>query len=447
MFPPTVEEYVPKDDAVRYVDCLVNSLDLSGIESKYSYEGRPAYHPAMLVKVLVYGKMRGIRSSRKLQEACIENVRFIYLSQNEKPDFRTISNFRKEFLNELGDLLKQTVRIGIQEGVIELEHVAIDGTKIRANAKRNSFKSREKLEEYLAALETSLKEDVELDQAEDEKHGDDDGGPKLPKSLQGKKELSERIQRALERQKKEKQKSRSTTDPDASFMKGPEGKHPSYNAQAAVDADSLMVVGADVSTAGSDHGQLKSMLEKIEEETGENPKTVSADKGYRATEGLVELEQRDITGFVPMQESDKGKYSQDHFLYDAEEDEYICPQGQLLSFAHEKRNADVYISENCSACSAKKQCLRGKAHSKSLKVSHNIGTIQRMRMRIETEEGKARLKQRAQTVELLFGWLKTHRQLRRFMFRGLDWVKQEWRFELAAVNIQRLVAIKMAENV
>ena len=197
MFPQSLDEYVGEEDVCRYVESLVEEFDLSAIESKYSDIGRRAYSPSMLVKLLLYGKLRGVSSSRELSRACKENVRFMYLVGNERPDFRTISDFRKAHIKELGGLLKQTVRIGLSEGIITLEHVAIDGTKIKANASRNSFKSPEKLEQLLRSLEESLSEDVDLDEQEDDEHGDDDGEPKLPKSLRGKRELSERLRAAL----------------------------------------------------------------------------------------------------------------------------------------------------------------------------------------------------------------------------------------------------------
>ena len=441
LFPRSLEEYVNEEDSVRYIDTLVNEFDLSTIESKYSYNGRPAYSPKVLVKLLVYGKIRGMSSSRELAIACKENVRFMYLVQNEQPDFRTISMFRKEHLSELGELLKQTVRVGIDSGIIKLEHVSVDGSKIRANASAKSFRDKEKLEELLEKLELSLSKDVE---AEFEDDGDDDGEPKLPKSLRGKEALKKRLKEALERDKERV----SSTDVDANFMKSKDGKHPCYNGQVAVDADSHMVVGATVSTVGADSSELRGMLEEIEATTGKNPKGVSADAGYRDTEGLVELEKRNIDGAVAIQGVNHKYFKLEDFNYDDKNDVYVCPAGQELEFSHSKQTGEeVYISEDCSGCSFSSSCIKKEGTNRSLKIHPNIATVQRMKERMEREDAKEMMKTRAQTVEIVFAWLKSHKKLRQFIYRGLNNVKNQWNFELAVVNIHRLVNIRMLEGV
>ena len=451
MFPQSLDEYVGEEDVCRYVESLVEEFDLSSIESKYSDIGRRAYSPSMLVKLLLYGKLRGVSSSRELARACKENVRFMYLVGNERPDFRTISDFRKAHIKELGGLLKQTVRIGLSEGIITLEHVAIDGTKIKANASRNSFKSPEKLEQLLRSLEESLSEDVDLDEQEDDEHGDDDGEPKLPKSLRGKRELSERLRAALSANEElaanKRAKAISRTDPDASFMRSKDGKHPCYNGQAAVDVDSYMVVAGCVSTVGSDHGELKSVLEAVEETTGKNPEQVSTDKGYRGSDGLVELEGREIDGVIPLQDADSSRFSYDDFVYDQKEDEYICPAGQALPFVSENSSGDeTYKSEGCSGCGISSYCLRKPGTTRTLKVSAEMAAIQRMRHRLKKDDVKAVLRKRAQSVELTFAWLKAHKKMRQFIFRGLNAVRDLWNFELAALNVQRLINVRIEKK-
>ena len=290
LFPPTIEEYVRGDDTVRYVDMLVDELDLWAIEAEYSSFGRPAYRPSVLVKILLYGKIRGIRSSRELSRATRENVRFMYISSNERPDFRTISDFRKRFHRELAGLLKQTIEIGVREGIIEMDHVAVDGTKIRASAGKRSFRAPSQLEEE---LEASFKRDIELDAKEDERYGDEDGDGKIPKGLEDREKMRKKIRAALghyeEIEKKKpskKPKKISLTDPECRYMKLHE-IIPAYNAQAAVDTKSRMVVGGYATNAVSDNGELPQVLADIEANTGNNPSTLSADRGYSLKEGSV----------------------------------------------------------------------------------------------------------------------------------------------------------------
>lgn len=442
LLPPSIEEYVPRDDSVRFVDALVEEFDLSEIESKYSSLGRPGYLPRMLVKLLLYGKIRGIRASRELARACKENVRFMYLVQNEHPDFRTISDFRKNHIEALGGLLRQTVKIGLAEGVISLRHVAVDGTKVRANASKNSFLSEEKLERLLDALEESLGEDVrgEEEEKQGEGGGDDDGEPKLPSSLQGKEELRKRVREALEKQKAEPHTSRSRTDPDARFMKSKDGKHPSYNGQLAVDADSRMVVGGHITTAGSDHGELKRAIASVVGMCGTPPQQVSADAGYRAAEGLVALEEQGIDGVVALQGTKKDVFSLNDFLYDEENDEYICPAGRFLPCVSERSDGtETYQSENCSGCTLQSDCLRVPGSRRSLKIHPESLVMQQMRERLKQPDAKGVMKERARTVELVIAWLKRHLKLSYLVLRGERKVENLWLFELAAVNCLRLV--------
>ena len=165
--PPSVDEYVEPDDNVRFVDAFVEALDLSEIEEEFSDLGRPAYAPRPLVKLLVYGRLRGVRTGRGLAEAAQENLRFYWLLGGEQPDFRTICDFRKRFAPQLKDFLKQLIGIGIREGVIRLDRVAIDGTILRTSAGSGSFHRRESLERALDRLETSFQPDIEADEVEE----------------------------------------------------------------------------------------------------------------------------------------------------------------------------------------------------------------------------------------------------------------------------------------
>jgi transposase len=444
LFPRSINEYVGESDGVRYVDAFVEELDLSLIENKYQYLGRPGYHPRTLVKILVYGTIRGIRSSRELARACQENLRFIYLARDEKPDFRTISNFRKNHLKELGSLLKQTVRIGLKEGFITLDQVSIDGTKLRANASKNSFKSPEKLEKLLEALCESLEQGEREDEKEDDKHGDDDGNMKLPEGLEARRDLVSKIRKALKHHEDfSEKKSVSTTDPEAHFMKGQNGTHPCYNAQAAVDTSSYLIVGARATVSGSDHGELKENIKDIVANTGRKPKSISADKGYRATEGLEYADENEIEAFVALQETSSKIFSHDDFEYDAEHDEYTCPAGRVLEFQQEKEREDIYQCEDCSNCSISQQCLAKIGAHRTLRVHHGIAVVQRAKHRIETEEGKQAMKLRAHTVELVFAWMKSHRKLRRFFMRSLSDVNDLWKFEASVTNIHRLISLRV----
>jgi transposase len=449
LLPLSLDEYVPLEDGVRYVDSFVEELDLTSIEDSYKSGGRPAYSPRTMVKILVYGTLRGIRSSRELSRTCKENLRFIFLAKNEKPDFRTISYFRKRFIKELSELLKQTVRIGLEEGFITLEQVAIDGTKIRADAGRRSFKNVANLEQVLLELENALKEGAELDQDEDEKHKDDDGDFKLPKELTNKKALADKIKTALKEKNNLSQlKDISLTDPEARYMKGQEGMLPSYNAQAAVDAKSHMVVGAYVSNNATDANELEKNTQEIKEVSGRLPDTLLADKGYAHKKQIEKISEAGIVPFIPLRNPESGRFSVLDFRYDEENDEYRCPAGRILEFYSESRtfNEDVYVSQSCAGCEISKHCLKNPNANRTLRVANESLSITELRQRMHSETWNQNMNIRAQTIELFFAWTKTHRKLRKFSFRGLNNVSLFWKFEAAVSNISRLMRLRLIKQ-
>lgn len=450
LLPQCIEDYIPTEDIVRYIDTVVDELDISNIEEKYSYDGRPAYEPQIIIKILLYGKMRGIRSSRELSRAVRENLRFIYLASNEKPDFRTIINFRKKFHKQLGELFKQTVKIGLRENFINLEHVCIDGTKLRAFAGRNSFKRPEKLKEILEKLEEEIIEsyegDIELDKEEDNLYGKEDREAPLPKELQDKAVMVKKIKKALkeheEINRESKPKRMSTTDSECRYMKS-KGILPSYNAQIAVDAKSRMAVGGLVSNCCTDNGQLIPVLESIKEKTGRDPKAISVDKGYADHKGLLDVERRKIDGYIPGMAETSKKYSFSDFQYDKEEDVYICPNSEKLHRIKTKKKKHKkgrkYECENCKGCKLRDKCMRNPRTQvkRSLKVPEYIDKLLSMQAKVETEKGKKISKLRGATVEPVIGYIKYSKKLRRFIFRGLEMVNAMWKFELAAYNIER----------
>lgn len=444
--PPSIDDYVGADDFVRYIDTLIEELDLSRVEKCYSSIGRPAYSPRLLVKVILYGKMRGIRSGRELSVACKENLRFIFLARNEKPDFRTINDFRKLQSENLAGLLRQTIEIGLNAGLIDLKAVCIDGTKLAASAGRNSFKTPNNLREELDKLEKDLaesfREDIENEKDEDGRHGDDDGEKRLPTELANKEKLKEKLQRAIkehaECERKDKPSAISTTDPECRMMRG-KGTNPSYNAQAAIDAKSRMAVGGYVTNACCDGGELISAIENIKANTGRNPDLVSADRGYTTLDHLVELETRGIDGFI----SQRKRRRQD-FQYDSGKDIYLCPEGKELLRVYTTADHVRYARSDCNDCARKEGCWRKNAKRRSICVSSSENAALRMWDKVQSHRGKEISVLRASTIEPLFGTIKFAKRLRQLTVRGLKRVSEVWELELAAYNIQKLYTARIA---
>lgn len=450
LLPRSIEDFVAVDDRVRLVDEIIAELDLSGIESKYSEQGRPGYSPRILTKILAYGTMRGIRSSRELARATRENLRFIFLSQGERPDFRTISDFRKRFQSELGAILSQTVRIGLQEGLIKLEQVAIDGTKIKGFAGRNSFKSAAKLEQELQALDRSISVALAAGIAADNEQQadedcDDDDIDRLPPSLRGKQERRERIQQALKQiagssNGAARRLQASSTDPDCRFMKGT----PGYNAQAAIDVESGLVVGAYVTTNNNDTRELKRGVDSVLTNTGGVlPESVVADAGYATYSEIAAVEELDIELYVPA--LNKAKGSRELFTFDSKSNAYICKNGKRLESRGIANSKQLYGTNECAGCTLRAQCApRSNPNGTKRIIGTHIhaSVAEGMRLKMLGAEAKEAMRRRRCTIEPLFGIVKYCRKLHQLLLRGLAAVDPAWRFEMAVHNIAKLTLIR-----
>jgi transposase len=448
LLPLSVDEFVPPDDRVRYVDAVIEAMDLSKIEAAYSEIGRPGYAPKTLVKLLVYGRMRGERSARRLQRSTEENLRYIWLLGNERPDFRTICEFRRRFAKELGDLLKETIRVGCEEGVIGLEQVAVDGTVMRANAGSSSFGSRKQLEKRLRKLDLSFEADVEADAKEEDRDDDDPTAGPLPPHLRDPQQLREKIKAALDEDRKVKKQGRrlkqvSTTDPECRFIQSRHGRNPAYNAQSAVDVDSGMIVGAYVTNAVGDGRELAPMLSQIEENTQQNPKMVLADRGYNGYEAYRALEDRDIDGRIPPTQQRRDVFGPERFEYDESTDGYRCPDGKTLfrKGYDKKKHRRIYVCGECDGCSMATQCIGMSTHNRTLTISDDVSLKEAMAEKMNDEEVQASYRVRAGSIEPVFGHVKGNRGMRQFLFRGLERVSHDWRFEMAVTNIEKLIRL------
>jgi transposase len=459
LLPRSIDEYVGAEDTVRYVDAFVDELDLSAMEDAYSELGRPGFSPGVMVKILLYGKMRGMRSSRELARAVRENVRFMFIASGEQPDFRTISLFRKRFCRELSGLLRQTIDVGLREGLINLEHVTVDGTVIRAYAGRRSFRRAEQLRALEAALERSFEKDIEMDEREDEERGDDDGEGMLPTDLRDRERLRAKVKAALEQEAEVEQKRKhkgknirqiSLTDPECRYIQSHEGRQPSYNGQVAVDVESRLVVGGYATNAVSDNGELPELLANIEANTGKNPKVLSADRGYSLKAGLAELKERRIDGFIPQREEKSAYFKQEDFCYDEDAETYRCPNNRVLHYRgdvkHKRKQWRKYVCEDCAGCPVARQCMQNDGSRRTLHISIYSGLYYEMREKTRTALGRRMARIRASTVEPTFGHIKANRKLRQFYFRGRAMVDAMWKLELASYNIEKLIRLRLGPS-
>lgn len=417
LLPPSVQDLVPADHAAHFVrETVRESLDLSAILSEYSEErGYPPYHPTMMTALLLYAYTQGVYSSRRIARGCEERVDFMAVTALQKPDFRTISDFRKRHLEALGGLFVQVLELCRRAGLVKLGHVALDGTKVRANASKHkamSYARMTKAERELAAeVARWFEQAAAIDEREDEEYGKGKRGDELPEWVADKQKRLAKIREAkaaleaearqMDAPRKDKKSrrgrprkhpagvpkpeaQRNFTDPGSRIMKTPDGFQQCFNAQAAVDAASQVIVAQGLTQSATDRHQLQPLVDKIEAQLGRVPREVSADADYCSEENLEDLEHRGIRGYVAT-----GK--QQH--------------GQSAPVGNGKRGGPL---------------------------------TQKMRLRLRRGGYRSHYRLRKQTVEPVFGQMKAARGFRQFLLRGAEKVSGEWALVCIAHNLLKL---------
>lgn len=489
LFPPSYEEMIPENHAVRVVNDIVERIDISRLEKTYKGGGASSYHPRMLLKVVIYAYLRNIYSSRKIEAALEENVHFIWLAGGAKPDHNTINDFRgKRLAFEVKAIFSQVVMVLAEEGVLGLKELTVDGTKLEANANRYSFvwgksiknhreRIAKQLKELMAYVENVYRDEEsqprttevseispeavaraikEINEALDGKRVD----PKIREKLRkGKKNWPKKLAEYDEHERKLGGRgSYSKTDPDATFMRMKEDHKqnsqpkPGYNLQASTSEQYL--VGYTVGQSPADNTLLEAHLESHAENYGEMPETVTADAGYGTTENYEYLEEKGIVGYLKYNTFDKEQkskkyqsniFNSDNFKYDEKQDLYYCPTGQEMRFVREGQREGTngkiqelryYQAENCEGCPVRDQCHKGSGERTIQRNLKKIHYREKARERLLGEEGVKKLKERWK-VESVFGNIKKNHGFRRFLMRGLEKVSIEIGLVALAHNLRK----------
>ena len=405
LLPPSLREWLPEDHPVYFVNDLVETLDLQPILSSYEEDrGFPPYHPVLMTKLIIYGYVRGVRSSRKVQSACLEDVAFRILAAGQAPDFRTIAAFRARHLGALEDAFAQVVQLCRKAGLAKLGHVAVDSTKVRAHASKHkamSFGRMKDEEERLGAeIRRWFEECAEVDATEDELFGPDKTGDELPEELADPKRRLQKIQEAkaaLEAEAQAKgedepkpKAQRNFTDPDSRIMLSSDKAFiQAYNCHAAVDSDSQVILLAQVSQTAADQGQLLPLVEQVTLEQKQTPKVVSADAGYWKESDIELLEANDIEPLVAPKRVKHSEWRQ-----------MKAPRGR---------------------------------------IPKDLPRKERMLRKLSTQRGRAEYGKRKTTAEPVFGQIKEALGFRQFLLRGHRKVQGEWSLVCMANNILKLM--------
>lgn len=416
LLPPSLRDWLPENHLAYFVNDVVDNLDLSAMDAVYGSEkrGQPPYDPQMMTKVLVYGYCVGVFSSRRIERRLVEDIAFRVLAADNQPNFRTISDFRKIHLNTLEGLFEQVLKIALEAGAMKVGRVALDGTKVKANASKHKAMSYDRMLEKEKALKAEVKQlllQAEVaDAEEDVRYGKNRAGDELPAELERRESRIRKIReakRVVEQRAKAKAEAEGSnpkqakpkdkdqynfTDPESRIMKGADGFVQAYNAQAAVEPDLQLIVGQAVTQASNDKEQLLPMVAVIEEQSGQRPEEILADSGYCSEKNLQAL----------------------HSEEDAQ------------------RRIDGYIATERQAHDEYKQpCRRGP-------LPNGATEVDRMRRKLKTKAGKAVYAARKTIVEPVFGQIKQARGFRQFLLRGIAKVRGEWALVCLTHNILKL---------
>jgi transposase len=446
LLPPSLQDWLPEDHLARFVAELVIGLDLSKIYGFYGRRdgrGKAAYHPVMMVRLLLYGYCVGVMSSRRIERATHEDVAFRYLAADQHPDHDTIAAFRQQHLPVLAQLFMQVLQLCDKAGLVKLGHVAIDGTKLQANASKHKAMSYDRMEEkekqLKAEVEKLLAQAAETDAAEDALYGKGKRGDELPAELarresrlkkiaeakaaleQEARERAEAAKKAaeekLEERRQKEQESgkkfggrppqipdpeqarpeptaqRNFTDPESRIM--PDGAHKgsfvqAYNAQIAVDSVAQIIVAAEITQESNDKRQLAPMLERVEQNLGAKPEAATADAGYFSEEQVSDERVKGVELYIA---TGKQKHGQPD---------------------------PVQGTEPCDP------------------AAQPDSAVEKMKRKLKTETGQALYKMRKAIVEPVFGQIKAARGIRAFLLRGIEKVSAEWKLICATHNLLKM---------
>lgn len=494
LFPPSIEELIPEDHPVRIVNGVIEQLDLKLLTDVYSREGRPGYHPKMMLKVMVYAYMDNIYSSRKIEKAMRENINFMWLSGNQVVDHNTIARFRSNRLKDVfREIFKQVVLLLAEEGLITLKEVFTDGTIIESVAGRYTFVWGKSIKNYKENIKEQLEKMWNYAQTiADEEDSDpppdfkEISSEKIDKTI---KKIEEKINNNPKASSKSKSKLRyikknypsslkryekqeeilggrnsySKTDPEATFMRmkddhlGNGQLKPAYNVQ--ISTENQIIVHYTMHQNPNDGTTLKPHLESFEYLYEYFPEVLTADAGYGSEENYDYLEEKEIQSYVKYFTFDRDQglhkkrkdrrqgFRRDELYYNEKDDFYVCPMGQRMEKIREhtsktrsgyKQRESVYKAKNCEGCPLRGVCFKGK-NNRTIRRNHSLERHkQRMKENLLSDIGENYRKRRSVDVEPVFAHIKYNRGFNRFTHRGLEKVEIEFGLHALANNLKKI---------
>jgi len=495
LFSPTLDDVIDEDHPVRLFWEVLSAQDWTLWEARYDgHRGQPPIHPRIVAGTLLYGLSQKIRSSRALEAACQNRLDFIWLAEGRQIDHSTFCGFRNAFGRELKDLFRQIGRLAMAMGLIRLNQVALDGSRVKANSSRHHTARAAQLEHCLDALdkqiEQLLAESKAADCQEDDLYGREGMPNRLPPDLRQAQRRREAMQQALEtvkeldakRAKRKDMGSRGAqipvADPDSRVLPNKEGgSSPNYTPLVSADGHRGFLLATDVINDTEEDKALVDMVDDASRDFGEQPATVLADSAFATGANLKAMEDREIEALMPVvslkDEEDNSALRDDPsqavpseawdklpvspqtkrldkraFIYDGASDRYYCPMGKPLPFKGYKKYSRksglsgeyrVYTCEGCSGCALAERCLGDKRKPRRVMRDEYEVYRERAMARLADPEKRKTYDRRMWIVEAPIGVLKSIMNMRQFLVRGLAKVKIEWDWACCAFNLSKLV--------
>ncbi len=493
LLPPSLEELIEPNHPVRVVNDVINRINIEPLLKVYKPGGTSVYHPRMMLKVLVYGYLCNIFSSRKLEAALKENIHFMWLSGMNKPDHNTLARFRSERLKDaLRDIFGQVVMLLCEEGLVSIKKIYTDGTKIEANANKYTFvwgraikTSKERIARQLDELwdytqkvaEEELADESKPDFKEVDSKKVNQAIEKIDKALEGK-PVDKKVKQKLNYAKKnwpskleeyaekeaimgEKRNSYSKTDTGATFMRMKEDHmlngqlKPAYNWQ--ISTSDQFIVNYSIHQNPTDTLTLKPHLKQFHDLYKTNPESICADAGYGSEENYDYLEEQNIDNYVKynyFHKEQSKKWKEDPFraenlYYNEQQDKMYCPMGQPMDRIENRKSKTSagyaqtyarYQAGNCNGCPLRGSCHKAKGN-RIVELNHNLRRHkQQVRANLTSEEGLKHRSKRPCDVEAVFGAVKNNKGFRRFLLKGLDKVEIEVGLLALAHNLAKRAA-------
>lgn len=448
LFPPSIEDWIGADHPARFIRAFVESLDLAEagiVWGSPSLRGQPSYSAGLLLKVHLYARFIGIKSYRKMEAACRDNLGMLWLTGLHTPDHNTLWAFFKSNKQSLRSVFRHSVNVALKADLVGLVLHALDGTKIQAAVANASGWHRERLEREQALIEQAIEElEAQFEQSEQE----GSQTPGLPEQLQHAHQLEATVRKALDELNIAKQSHLHPHDPDARVMKCRDTGNNTfcYNNQAVVDESSRLIVAEQATTSATDNGHLMQMVTQARQTLGNRVETTVADAGYVSTKQFALAEQHGEAVLVNLperlKENTQQPFAGSNFRYDEATDSVICPLGQRLHYTHTRFNSSKQEHLRCylcrhKSCPMRSQCTKG-PRGRTIELGENYMALQHQRDKHSDRTQRAKLAKRRHIVEPIFAWIKQHLGFRRHTVFGLESIRAEWSLIAATYNLHRL---------